>query len=79
MCLVVCMHMHTVPTNTSRRHQIPWNRRDRLLGASMWALGTQPWGSNPGLLQEQTALLVTELSLPFYTNLLFIGPESIFT
>lgn len=35
-----CLYAHTYSVH---KHQIPWNRSDRLLGASMWALGTQPW------------------------------------
>jgi hypothetical protein len=56
-CMYVCVHMHAVLLEVRRKHQFPWNGRDRWLVVTMWILG------NPGSLEEQSVLLSAESSL----------------
>ena len=46
VCVCVCAHhMHAVPTEARRGHQIPWNWCYWLLYSVLWALGFKPRSS----------------------------------
>lgn len=57
-CVCTC---HNAGTFARRGHQMPWNWSYSWLSVAMQVLGI--WDSNPGSLEQQPELFITEQSL----------------